>query len=80
VEPGQVFPDAECVSLQLDGGTCEDVIQALLRAPKTKTRNAHIAMHMHLAVSAANDVDIAGYIAQFETHRAGNIKRAVKTA
>jgi hypothetical protein len=37
-------------------------------------------MHMHLAVSAANDVDIAGYIAQFETHRAGNIKRAVETA
>jgi hypothetical protein len=37
-------------------------------------------MHMHFGVSAANDVDIAGYIAQFETHRAGDIKRAVKTA
>src|SRR5271165_1894468 len=55
-----------------------DVVQAFLRA--AKSRNTHISVHVDFAVSTAGDGDISTNIIEFQPDGTRNVQRAVKAA
>src|SRR5579863_6339270 len=77
---GDVFADAESVSLELDGRACKDLVQALLGTAKAHPGDTDIGVDVNFTVAATDDADVTGDIAELKTDGAGNIKLAVETA
>src|SRR6266446_7425661 len=77
---GEFFTDADGRTFLLDGRTCDGIVEALLWIVKAKSRGAHLAVDVHLAVGAARNVHVARGVGQFETKRTGDTVIAVEGA